>query len=115
MDDTARADRIGAPTQTTVELPHPALPINIGPDIAVSNDGNTVYVAYTNGGLGVASRLYLTRPDSKDEQPDPDVRVLKSMKANYGTIGGEIRMRWANGVLTADASESWLDQRGIRY
>jgi RecA-family ATPase len=42
----------------------------------------------------VRSRLYLTRPEvAKDEFGDPDVRILQSMKSNYGPLTGEIRLR----------------------
>jgi RecA-family ATPase len=44
----------------------------------------------------VRSRLYLERV--KDEH-DTDTRVLKIMKANYSSVGTEIRMRWQRGVF----------------
>ncbi|MFI5016061.1 MAG: hypothetical protein ACHQAY_27310 [Hyphomicrobiales bacterium] len=34
-------------------------------------------------------------------ETDPDVRALKTMKANYSQIGTEIRMRWERGVFVA--------------
>lgn len=46
----------------------------------------------------VRSRLYLTK--EKDE--DSDVRILKVMKANYGTTGAEIRLRWKAGAFVLD-------------
>jgi RecA-family ATPase len=30
--------------------------------------------------------------------PDPDLRVLKTMKSNYGPPSEEIKLRWCNGV-----------------
>lgn len=45
------------------------------------------------------SRLYLTRGD-KDE--DSDLRVLKTMKINYGKVGGEIKLRWHEGAFVLD-------------
>src|SRR5258707_15601177 len=56
----------------------------------------------------VRSRLYLTRPvrkpsnlsgDTPDDEGDPDERVLKTMKSNYGAIGGKISLRWDRGVF----------------
>lgn len=58
----------------------------------------------TSGSTGwnnsVRSRLYLTRPEGKDV--DPDKRVLKTMKANYGTVGDEIHLRWKAGAFALD-------------
>lgn len=58
----------------------------------------------TSGSTGwsnsVRSRLYLTRPEGKDV--DPDTRVLKTMKANYGTVGDEINLRWKAGAFVLD-------------
>ncbi|WP_438749173.1 AAA family ATPase [Pararhizobium sp. O133] len=65
----------------------------------------------TSGSTGwsnsARSRLYLTRPDPKDDD-DPDVRILRTMKANYGKIGGEIKLRWERGafVLNENARSS---------
>ena len=38
----------------------------------------------------VRSRLYLKRVKDNDYEADPDARVLTTMKANYGRVGGEI-------------------------
>ncbi|CAO3425775.1 AAA family ATPase [Azospirillum argentinense] len=46
----------------------------------------------------VRSRLYLTRPPT-DEDADPDARVLRGMKNNYGKVGDEIALRWEDGVF----------------
>ena len=53
----------------------------------------------------VRSRLYLTETD---EQTDGAERVLKTMKANYGPKGGEIRLRWDNGVYREIAEETGM-------
>lgn len=45
----------------------------------------------------VRSRLYLTA-----DRDDEDMRVLKGMKANYGQKGGEMRLRWHEGVFVLD-------------
>ena len=36
-----------------------------------------------------------------NEEADPDVRVLRVMKSNYGRIGDEHKLRWQNGVFVA--------------
>ncbi|TIP37610.1 MAG: AAA family ATPase [Mesorhizobium sp.] len=45
------------------------------------------------------SRLYLTRGDKDD---DSDLRVLKTMKINYGKVGGELKLRWHEGAFVLD-------------
>ncbi len=69
----------------------------------------------TSGSTGwnnsVRSRLYLERIKGADGKEDnPDARVLRTMKANYGPTGGEISMTWRNGVFVMDAQESGLDR-----
>jgi RecA-family ATPase len=49
----------------------------------------------------VRSRLYLEHLRSKDEIADPNLRVLTTKKANYGPLGGEIRLRWEKGRFVA--------------
>ncbi|MGX5710508.1 bifunctional DNA primase/polymerase [Brucella lupini] len=63
-----------------------------------SGTGSSGSTAWNNS---VRSRLYLTRPDAKDD-PDPDTRILKTMKTNYGKIGGEIKLRWEEGAFVLD-------------
>jgi len=46
------------------------------------------------------SRLYLTRPEGKEA--DPDLRILKTMKINYGKVGNELKMKWHEGVFALD-------------
>jgi RecA-family ATPase len=46
------------------------------------------------------SRWSLVRPKGDDDgQPDTNERILTRRKANYASIGDEIRLRWADGVL----------------
>jgi RecA-family ATPase len=60
----------------------------------------------------VRSRLYLTRPVRKaanfaaeaEDDGDPNERVLKTMKSNYGSIGGKISLRWERGVFVMQDS-----------
>src|SRR5262249_3793400 len=48
----------------------------------------------------VRSRLYLKRATTaKDEEPDPNLRVLEVMKNNYGPVGETVMLRWSDGVF----------------
>lgn len=48
----------------------------------------------------VRSRLYFKRAvTDKNEEPDPDLRVLEVMKNNYGPVGETITLRWKNGLF----------------
>lgn len=81
--------------QTTVLLlGHPSVS---GMSSGTGTSGNT---GWSNS---VRSRLYfervLTRDGDKPMEPDPDLRVLRLMKANYGRVGAEIRMRWTDGMF----------------
>ncbi|MGZ2404833.1 AAA family ATPase [Rhizobium ruizarguesonis] len=62
-----------------------------------SGTGSSGSTAWNNS---VRSRLYLTRPEGKDA--DPDLRFLTTKKANYGAVGGEIKLRWKAGVFVLD-------------
>ncbi|WP_333830195.1 AAA family ATPase [Pararhodobacter sp.] len=68
----------------------------------------------TSGSTGwnnsVRSRLYLERVKDEGYEADPDARVLKTMKSNYGPTGGEIPLRWQAGVFVAHAQETGLDR-----
>ena len=62
-----------------------------------SGSGSSGSTAWNNA---VRSRLYLTRPRTEEgEEPDADIRILKTMKANYGRIGEEIKLQWDKGVF----------------
>lgn len=85
---------------TALVLAHPSL---AG---MASGSGSSGSTAWSNS---VRSRLYLDRVKSSDgEEGDPDTRALKTMKSNYGPVGGEIRLRWQAGafkpVLSGDNS-----------
>ncbi|WP_187148026.1 AAA family ATPase [Nitrobacter winogradskyi] len=52
----------------------------------------------------VRSRLYFDRIRADDNsEPDPDARVLRSMKSNYGRVGEEIVLHWRRGVFVPDS------------
>ncbi|SCB41713.1 AAA domain-containing protein [Rhizobium multihospitium] len=78
-------------------LAHPSVQ---GIQTGTGSSGST---AWNNS---VRSRLYLTRPEAKDA--DTDLRILKTMKANYGTTGGEIRLRWKDGAFVLDDGKPQL-------
>ena len=61
----------------------------------------------------VRSRLYFKRAIvGKDEKPDPDLRVLEVVKANYGPVGETIMLRWDNGLfLPWPAKARWKSSR----
>lgn len=62
-----------------------------------SGSGTSGSTAWNNS---VRSRLYLDRVKvDGDLEPDPDARVLRTVKANYGRIGGEIRLKWQDGAF----------------
>ncbi|WP_304878093.1 AAA family ATPase [Pseudotabrizicola sp.] len=68
----------------------------------------------TSGSTGwnnsVRSRLYFERINQDGYEANPDARVLRTMKANYGRTGGEINLTWRNGVFVADAPVTGLDR-----
>jgi RecA-family ATPase len=79
---------------TVVMLAHPSL---TGMANGTGSSGNT---GWSNS---VRSRLYLSRVlDDERIEPDVDLRLLKSTKANYGRTGDQIRVRWSDGVFVAE-------------
>ncbi|WP_197057521.1 AAA family ATPase [Aureimonas altamirensis] len=59
-----------------------------------SGTGSSGSTAWNNS---VRSRLYLTKDKDNDE-----IRILTTMKANYGKAGGEVRLRWQDGAFVLD-------------
>ena len=56
-------------------------------------------------------RIYFKRvTTAKDEEPDPDMRILEVMKANYGPVGETVMLRWKNGLFLPDAGAGTLDK-----
>ncbi len=69
-----------------------------------SGTGSAGSTAWNNA---VRSRVYFTRvKDSDGKEEDVDARVLKTMKSNYSKIGGEIKLRYQDGVFVIDSPES---------
>jgi RecA-family ATPase len=81
---------------------HPSLTgINTGTGLS----GSTAWNA------SVRSRLYFKRAvTDKDEEPDPDLRVLEVMKSNYGPIGETINLRWSKGLFVPVGGTSDLEK-----
>lgn len=71
-----------------------------------SGSGTSGSTAWSNS---VRSRLYLSRITDDGFEADPDRRVMTTMKANYGRVGGETYMKWVNGAFVAEAQPSGLD------
>lgn len=85
---------------------HCAVVVPSHPSLSGMNSG-TGTSGVTAWGNSVRSRLYLRRVYAGDKgepltEPDPDLRILETKKANYGRIGGEIRMWWQNGVFVPE-------------
>ena len=79
---------------TIVMLAHPSL------SGMASGSGTSGSTGWSNS---VRARLYLervlTRDGEKAVEADPDVRVLRLLKANYGRTGSELRVKWQAGVF----------------
>lgn len=58
----------------------------------------------------VRSRLYFSRVAQDGYEADPDARILRTMKANYGATGGEVAVRWDCGVFVPVGAETCLDK-----
>lgn len=71
-----------------------------------SGTGSSGSTAWNNS---VRSRLYLSRITDNGFEMDPDRRVMTTMKANYGRVGGETHMKWAGGVFVAEQAAQGLD------
>ncbi|OSQ44960.1 ATPase [Marivita geojedonensis] len=84
-----------------VLLGHPSL---TGISSGTGTSGST---AWNNS---VRSRLYLSRIKDGSFEADPDRRVLTTMKANYGRIGGETHVKWKAGVFVLEPSEGGMDK-----
>ena len=76
---------------TVLLLAHPSL------QGMSSGSGTSGSTAWNNS---VRGRLYFERVRDQDgTESDPDARVLKVMKSNYGRVGEEIRVVWRDGVF----------------
>lgn len=84
---------------TILLLAHPSL------SGMASGTGSSGSTGWNNS---VRSRLYFERAKGEDgAEDDPDARVLKMMKANYGRTGATLRLRWQGGVFVKELSRSF--------
>jgi RecA-family ATPase len=84
--------------------------------LAIAARGGLVLIAHPsltgmNSGSGlsgstqwhnaVRARSYLqhVKPDDKEEEPDPDLRMLEFKKNNYGPVSESIYLRYQNGLF----------------
>jgi RecA-family ATPase len=75
---------------------HPSL---TGMNSGTGLSGSTAWNA------SVRSRLWMRRATTeKDEEPNPELRVIEVMKSNYGPIGETIIVRWKDGVFVPVAA-----------
>ena len=81
---------------------HPSL---VGISSGTGLSGSTAWNA------SVRSRLYFKRATTgKDEEPDPDLRLLEVMKSNYGPVGESLSLRWKDGLFLPVASVGSLEK-----
>lgn len=81
---------------TVLLLAHPSL---TGINSGTGTGGSMAW------GNSVRSRLYLRRIKEDGQEADPDLRVLETMKSNYGKIGGQVTLRWQEGAFNAVSAE----------
>jgi RecA-family ATPase len=73
---------------------HPSL---TGMNSGTGLSGSTAWNA------SVRSRLWMKRATTeKDEELDPNLRVIEVMKSNYGPVGETITVRWKDGVFVPE-------------
>jgi RecA-family ATPase len=82
---------------TILLLSHPSL---TGMTSGTGTSGST---AWSNS---VRSRLYFERPKGSGGDDDDDRRILTTKKANYGRAGGEVVLRWRDGVFVLDLAST---------
>jgi RecA-family ATPase len=59
----------------------------------------------------VRSRLYMKRAiTERDEEPDPNLRVIEVMKSNYGPVGETITVRWKDGIFLPEPAPGSLEK-----
>jgi len=81
---------------TVLLLAHPSL---TGINSGTGTGGSMAW------GNSFRSRLYLRRVKEDGAEADPDLRILETMKSNYGKIGGQVTMRWQDGAFHAVTAE----------
>ena len=85
-----------------VVLAHPS---RAGMATGSGDSGNVAWSA------SARARLYFEKQKTGEgHEENPDARVLRSMKSNYGPTGQEIPVTWRSGVFVVDAPEAGLDR-----
>ena len=73
-----------------------------------ADSGTSGSTAWSNS---VRARLYLERIlDEGNREIDPDLRVLRVKKSNYGPVGLELRLRWQSGAFVLDGNAASFDK-----
>ena len=84
--------------------------VNSHPSLTGINSGSGLSGS-TGWHNSVRARAYLTTAKTdKDEEPDPNLRMLEFKKSNYGPIAKSIALRWQNGVYVPVAGIGSLDK-----
>jgi RecA-family ATPase len=85
--------------------------VNAHPSLTGINSGSGLSGS-TGWHNSVRARAYLTTPKTdRDEEPDPDLRVLEFKKSNYSKVSTSIPLRWEHGVWAPVAGTSSFDRR----
>jgi RecA-family ATPase len=82
---------------TILLLSHPSL---TGMTSGTGTSGSTTW------SNSVRSRLYFERPKGSEGYEDDDRRILTTKKSNYGRAGGEVVLRWRDGVFVLDLAST---------
>jgi RecA-family ATPase len=82
---------------TILLLSHPSL---TGITSGTGTSGSTTW------SNSVRSRLYFERPKGSEGYEDDDRRILTTKKSNYGRAGGEVVLRWRDGVFVLDLAST---------
>jgi RecA-family ATPase len=84
--------------------------VNSHPSLTGINTGSGLSGS-TGWHNSVRARAYLTTPKTeRDEEPDPDLRVLEFKKSNYSKVSTSIALRWQHGVWVPIAGASSFDK-----
>ncbi len=73
-----------------------------GLNIGSGTSGSTAWIN------SVRSRMYLTK--LKDEEADPNLRVLELMESNYSQAGTTVNVRWKDGLCVRESGGTQLDR-----
>ncbi|MGJ5216960.1 AAA family ATPase [Bradyrhizobium oligotrophicum] len=84
--------------------------VNSHPSLTGINTGSGLSGS-TGWHNSVRARAYLTTPKTdRDEEPDPDLRVLEFKKSNYSKVSTSIALRWQHGVWVPVAGTNSIEK-----